>query len=158
MTKKLKKSVTDPSQMSLFDILKQERAERLDSQPGSMCISAQYLAAVKQALKQVPKSRETIADEMTYLSGRSVTVAMINNWAAESHPHDLPAELEHIFCHVTGCDAPMKLKNDKRGLYTLPAPDALRAETKKIEEDIHKLQKTRQKYLLFLQEMEGKRS
>ena len=152
---KIKQSLVS-KQMNLFDLLSQERDERTESLPGSMCISAQYLAAVKQALKQAPKSRETIADEMTHLSGRTITVSMINNWAAESHPHDLPAELEHIFCHVCGCDAPIRLKNDKYGLFTLPGPDALRAEIQKLDEEEKRVAAEKRKHKLLLQSLESK--
>lgn len=125
---KIKQVLVNNTQLSLFDLLSQDKAERIEQMPGSQCISAQYLSAVKQVLKQAKKSRETIADEMTFASGRSVTVSMINNWAADSHPHDLPGEMEYYLCLVCGNDAPMRLKYDKLGRFTLDGPDALRAD------------------------------
>ena len=93
MTKTLKKSVTDSGQLNLFDLFKQEQAERQESAPGRLCISAKLLSEIKKAVKHAPMSRETLADTMTSLSGRDVTVSMINNYCADSHPHHFPAEL-----------------------------------------------------------------
>jgi len=155
MTKTVKKSVTDPGQMSLFDLLKIEQAERLGSAPGRHCISAKLQAAVKQAVKQAPMSRETLADTMTELSGRSVTIHMIANWIAESHPHTIPAELIPALCIASNCNDPLQVQIDAVGIFTLPGADALRAEIQKLDEETKVLQKERQKRLLFLKEMEG---
>ena len=153
---KIKQSLVNDKQLSLFDLLSQAREERIEQAPGSMCISAQYLAAVKQTLKQAPKSRETIADEMTFMSGRTVTVNMINNWAADSHPHELPGEMEYYLCLVCGSDAPLRLKNDKLGLYTLPGADALRAEIQKLDEEEKRVAAEKRKHKLLLQTLETK--
>lgn len=154
MTKSKTNIVT--GQLSLFDLLSQEQEQRHENLPGSMCISAQFLAAVKLALKSAPKSRETIADEISMLSGRTVTVSTINNWAADSHPHDLPGELLHIFCTVCGCDAPLRLINDKAGVFTLPGPDALRAEIQKLDEEEKRVAAEKRKHKLLLQSLETK--
>lgn len=155
MTKTDKKSVTDPGQLSLFDLLKQEQAERLESSPGRLCISAKLQAAIKSAVKTAPMSRETLADTMSELSGRAVTIHMIANWIAESHPHHIPAELIPALCAASGCNEPLQVQNDAVGIFTLPGADALRAEIQKLDEETKALQKERQKRLLFLKEMEG---
>lgn len=128
MTKPAKRFVSDPGQMSLFEILSQEREERLELQPGSLCVSARLLAAVKAAIKAAPKSRETLADEMTSLTGTEISVHMINGWVAESHPHRLPAEFLPALCRACGSVAPLQVLADAAGLFALQAPDALRAE------------------------------
>jgi hypothetical protein len=143
-------------QLSLFDLLSQARDERIEQMPGSLCISAKFLSAVKQAIKQAPKSRETIADEMSMLSGRSISVSSINNWTADSHPHDMPSELLHIFCTVCGCDAPLRLLNDSYGLFTLPGPDALRAEIQKLDEQEKRVAAEKRKHKILLQTLEIK--
>lgn len=143
-------------QLNLFDLLSQTREERIERSAASLCISASFLSAVKQALKQAPKSRETIADEMSFLSGRTVTLCMINNWAADSHPHDMPAELLHIFCSVCGCDAPLRLINDKAGVFTLPGADALRAEIQKLDEEEKRVAAEKRKHKILLQTLELK--
>lgn len=120
MTNKQKKSVTDPSQLSLFDLLLQEQAQRLESAPGRLCISAKLLAEVKKAVKIAPMSRESLADTMTELSGRTVTIHMIANWVAESHPHHFPAELIPTLCIASGYNGPLQVQNDAVG-YLHPA-------------------------------------
>lgn len=157
MTKNKTSLVSDQQkQLSLFDLLSQARDERIEQLPGSLCISTKFLSAVKQAIKQAPKSRETIADEMTHLSGRTISVSAINNWTADSHPHDMPSELLHIFCTVCGCDAPLRLINDSYGLFTLPGPDALRAEIQKLDEEEKRVSAEKRKHKLLLQTLETK--
>jgi len=46
MTKTHKK-FDDPAQLSLLDLLKAEREERVDVAPGSLCVSARLMSAVK---------------------------------------------------------------------------------------------------------------
>ncbi len=157
MTKTLKKSVTDSGQLNLFDLLKQEQAERQESAPGRLCISAKLLSEIKKAVKHAPMSRETLADTMTSLSGRDVTVSMINNYCADSHPHHFPAELIPTLCLASGYNGPLQVQIDAVGIFTLPGADALRAEIQKLDEETKVLQKERQKRLLFLKEMEGER-
>lgn len=155
MTKDKKSFVRDDRQMSLFDQMKQDREERIGISPGEYCCSARLMTAVKAAIKAAPKSRETIADELSHLTGSEVTVHMINSYCADSHPHRLPAELLPALCLTTGSAEPIRILAEISGLYTLPAPDALRAEIQKIEEETRKLQKERQKRLAFLHELEG---
>jgi len=158
MTKTAKKSVIDPGQLNLFDLLKQEQLQRQESTPGRLCIAAKLHAAVKQAVKQAPMSRETLADTMTELAGRRVTLSMIDNWLAESHPHDIPAKLIPALCIASGCNAPLQVQNDAVGVFTLPGADALRAEIHKLDEEVHVLKEAKRKRQLFLHELEGKRS
>jgi len=158
MTKKQNKSVTDANQLTLFDLLKQEQTERLQSAPGRLCISARMYAEIRKAVKDAPMSRETLADRMTELSGRTITIHMIANWIAESHPHHFPADLIPTLCIASGYNGPLQVQNDAVGIFTLPGADALRAEIQKLDEDILGYKAEKRKRLLFLQELEGKRS
>lgn len=142
--------------MNLFDLLTQDQAERSATTPGRLCVSARLLAAVKLAIKQAPKSRETIADQMTELSGTEVSVAMINNWTAESHPHRMPAELLPAFCAATGSTQPLRIMAEVSGLFTLPGPDALRAEIQKLDEEEKRVAAEKRKHKLLLQTLETK--
>ena len=155
MTKTAKRIVSDPAQMSLLDLLKQDLQERRSTDTGRLCVSAKMQEAVRRSLKKAPKSRETIADEISHMSGQDVTVHMINSWAAESHPHRLPAELIPAFCAATDCDAVLMVANDALGKHVLPAPDVVRADIQHRAEQIRELQKEQQKYTLFLKELEG---
>ena len=158
MTKNPKKIVTDAGQMNLFDLLKQEQAEQALATPGKRCISAQLNFAAKKSLKQAPKSRETIAEEMSFESGQEVTIHMINSWAADSHPHQLPSSLVPSFCEATGCDAVSKVINDSIGNYVLPGVDALRSEIQKLDEEAKRVAKEKAKRVLFLKELVGQES
>ena len=131
MTKNIQKIVSENQQMSLFDLLSQDRTERAAVQSGRLCISARLLISVKNAVKQAPKSRETLADEMTDLAGTEITVNMINGWLAESHPHRLPAEYLPALCAATGSTLPLRILAEASGLFTLDGPDALRADMQK---------------------------
>jgi hypothetical protein len=150
-----RKKMVDPNQMSLLDLLQQEQAQRAEQTPGRMCVSARLQAAIKYAIKQAPKSRETLADEMTDLVGAEVTVHQINNWTSESHPHRIPAELIPAFCTATGCNEPLRVLAEATGVYTLPGPDALRAEVQKLREEEQKVSRERKRRETFLRELEG---
>lgn len=131
MTKTAQKIVSENQQMSLFALLSQDRAERAAVQVGRKSVSIRLQAAVKTAVKQAPKSRETLADEMAELAGTKITVDMINGWLAESHPHRLPAEFLPALCSATGSTEPLRIIAEASGLFTLAGPDALRADMQK---------------------------
>lgn len=155
MTKAKRKIVGENLQMSLFDLLVAAREEKAASIPGRLNIAIRLAIAARVAIKNAPKSRETIADEMTGLTGDQVTVSMINNWTAESHPHRMPGELIPAFCVATGDHAMIEIQAEAAGVFTLPGPDALRAEIQKLDEQAKALQKEKHKRLLFLKEMGG---
>lgn len=157
MTKRQKRIVSDPNQMGLFDLLQQERDQQLEESPGRLNVTARYHASVRRAIKQAPKSREIIAEEMTHHLAETVTVDMINNWTARSHPHRMPPEYHPAFCVVTGSNEPLRILNETAGVFTLPGPDALRAEIQKLDEQSKRLTAEKKKRLAFLQEMEGDR-
>jgi hypothetical protein len=154
MTKGSKRIVTDPRQLGLFELLRQEQAERIEAQPGRLCVSGRFMASVRDAIRQAPKSRETIADEMAHLTGQTVTVHTINSWTAESHPHRLPAELLPAFCRAAGSVEPLRILAEAAGVYTLPGADALRAEVQKLREQEKKIASERKRRELFLKELE----
>lgn len=155
MTKRAKKIVTDPNQLSLLDLLQQERDERLQVAAGRLNVEARLQASIRAAAKAAPKSRDTLADEMTELLGETVTVNQINNWLAESHPHRMPAATIPAFCQATGGIEPLRLLAEAAGVFTLPGRDALRAEVQKLREKEQQISRERKKRELFLREMEG---
>lgn len=158
MTKHKKNLVnSNKDQMNLFDILLQEQAERQSLRPGRLNISVQINAAIKNAIRNVPKSRETIADEMTELAGERITVGQINNWTADSHPHEMPGRFDAAFCVVTGDQELVRIKVEAAGSFILPGQDALRAEIQKLDEETRKLQAEKRKRQVFLQELEGRK-
>lgn len=157
MTKNKKRFVTHKDQLSLFDVIRKEQIEREQSRPGRLNISSQINAAIKQAIRNAPKSIDTIADEMSALLGIEITAAKLYNWTADSHPHRMPGEYYSAFCVATGDTELVRIQAEAVGVYTLPGPDALRVEIQKLEEESKKLHVEKRKRLLFLQELEGKR-
>ena len=155
MAKKKQKIVSDAAQMSLFDLLTQQREERVEQPCATLCVSARLLAAVKVAIKQAPKSRETMADEMSLLTGAEISVHMINSWVAESHPHRLPAEFLPALCHAAGCTEPIRVLADASGMYALQAPDALRAEIQQFDEAESQARAQKRKRKALLAAIEG---
>lgn len=155
MTKTKKGIVTD-QQLSLFDYLQREQAERQAARPGRLNVRAQLDAAIRQAIRNAPKSREVIAEEMSDLAGTEITVGMINNWTAESHPHRIPGEFLSAFCVSTGCVEPLRILAEAAGVFTLPGPDALRSEIQRLDEEARKIQAEKRKRQVFLREMEGR--
>ncbi|TRO77753.1 hypothetical protein [Trichloromonas acetexigens] len=153
MTKGRKRIVNAAGQLGLFDLLKQEQAERIAAQPGRLSISSRFMATIRQAMKKAAKSRDAIADEMTHLAGQTVTVNMLNSWTAESHPHRMPAELLPAFCAAVDNTDPIRILAETVGIYTLPGVDALRAEVQRIREEEQKLAAERKRRELFLKEL-----
>lgn len=154
MTKARKKIVNPPTQRTLFDLLVEAREQHAPPQSGRMNVSGQLQAAIRNAIRHAPKSRESIAQEMTDLSGITISVHQVNNWTAESHPHRVPAELLPAFCQATGSIEPIRILGETAGVFTLPGPDALRAEIKKLDEETRRLNREKRKRELFLKEME----
>jgi hypothetical protein len=152
---KIKQSLV--TQMSLFDLLSQERDERAASAPGRLNVSARINAAIRNAAKNVPKSRESIADAMTVLSGETVTVSMLNNWLAESHPHEMPGRLYAAFCAATGDHELLRIQAEAAGLYTLKSPDALRADVMKDIEIKRELDKRIRRKEALIKALEGEK-
>lgn len=156
MTKTRKRFVGN-NQMSLFDLLRQDRDERERARPARLNISARISAAIKHAIRNAPKSVDAIADEMSELLGTEITPSRIYNWTAESHPHRMPGEYYAAFCVATGDIELIRIQAEAAGVYTLPGPDALRAEIQKLDEETRRLQAEKRKRQVFLQELEGRR-
>ncbi len=155
MTKNTKSLVT---QLSLFDLLTQERTERSETAPGRLNISARINAAIKDAIKNATKSRETIADQMTELLGVEITADKLYNWTAESHPHRMPGEYYAAFCIATGDNELLRIQAEAAGLFTLKSPDALRADVMKDIENKRELDKRIRQKEALIKALEGERS
>jgi len=153
---KMKKCI-DMNQLSFFETLKylQDR-EEIQKASGSMDIDCQFREAISEALKNCPLSRWQVAARMSELTGQDITKAMLDSWTAESKEnHRFPAIFLPAFCEAVGCSEPLKILGRLVGVFVLPGPEALRAEIRRIEEEIGKKQQEKKKRLIFLKEMEG---
>jgi len=151
------KKYLDSNQLSLFETLKflQER-EAVSKSAGSMDIDRFFREAISESLKNCPLSRYQVAARMSELTGQEITKAMLDSWTAESKEgHRFPAIFLPAFCEAVGCSEPLKILGRLVGVFVLPGPEALRAEIRRLEEEIGKKQQEKKKRLIFLKEMEG---
>lgn len=158
MSKKTAKS--DTSQLSLLDLI--QRAQELREEPagqGSLCIEARLRRALSDAIKQSPRDIYQIAGEMSHLLGETITAEMIYSWTAESKTrHQVWSSRLPAFCRAAGTRRPLEILAEAAGLFTLPGPEALRAEIQKLREAEQKAARERKKRELFLREIEGGQS
>lgn len=149
----------DTNQLSLFDILKNYHEQQSIKKPaGSFDIDRTFREAISEALKRCPRSRWEVAGRMSELTGQEITKSMLDSWTAESkEQHRFPAIFLPAFCEAAGCGEPLKLLGRMVGVFVLPGPDALRAEIRKLEEEIERKQTEKRKRMVFLKEMEVER-
>jgi len=125
-----------------------------DSAPGSLNVQYQLQGIISECIKRCTLSRWEIAGRMSALVNQEISKYMLDTYTAESKDyHRFPAEFLPAFCRAVGSYEPLRFLAEKAGVFVLPGQEALRAEIKKIEEDIRKLQKQRQKRLTFLEEI-----
>ena len=140
-------------QYSLFDLISKLQNPATLS-PGSLNIQYNLQGIVSECIKRCSLSRWEIAGRMSALINQEITKYMLDTWTAESKEyHRFPAEYLPAFCQAVGSYEPLRFLAEKAGVFVLPGPEALRAEIKKIEEEIKDLQKQRQKRMLFLEEI-----
>jgi len=154
---KPKKRLDIPGQLTLFDLLLKAEAGPSTPPSGSLDIDRLFRECVSEALKSCPLSRYQVAARMSELTGQDITKSMLDSWTAESkEQHRFPAIFLPAFCEATGSREPIRLLGQPIGAYVLPGPDVLRAEIKRIEDDIARKQCEKKKRLIFLREMEAK--
>lgn len=162
MTKNKNKS---SRQTTIFEYL--QKAEQLYRNPenppgGSLDIDTEFRAAVSFDLKRAHDhsgrelSRYEVAARMSELAGQEISKAMLDNWSAESHEkHRFPCQFLPAFVIATGGERrAFDVLSRKSGLFALPGPEALRAEIRRIDEEINKKKYEKQKRVLFLSEIE----
>ncbi|PKN35618.1 MAG: hypothetical protein CVU61_02010 [Deltaproteobacteria bacterium HGW-Deltaproteobacteria-19] len=150
----------DIHQLSIFEILEsaQSSAPVHNNPPGSLDVDRQFREVVSEALRKCPLSRYQVVARMSELVGQDITKTMLDSWTAESKEgHRFPAVFLPAFCEATGSQEPLRLLGQLVGVFVLPGPEALRAEIRKIEEEIEKKQAEKRKRMTFLKEMEAER-
>ena len=154
---KTKKSI-DTSQLSLFDALKSYQAQPEKKPAGSFNIDTTFREAISEALKRCLRSRWEVAGRMSELTGTDISKSMLDSWTSEAKEnHRFPAIFLPAFCEAAGCSEPLKLLGRLVGVFVLPGPEALRAEIRKLEEEIERKQTEKRKRMIFLKEMEAER-
>jgi hypothetical protein len=163
MTKK--KKVPSYDQPTLFDFVKESISYNTNNTPhkGSLDIRREVKLAIAEDLRHAVDDRgrelswAQVAAGMTDRLGREITLSMLSNWAAPSHPHEMPLSYFPAFIHATGGQRrAAEVISRHCGLFLLPGPEALRAEIQRLEEEMNKLRGEKQKRLFFLKELEGR--
>jgi hypothetical protein len=71
--------------------------------PGSCADATVVRSIISDSIRLSKKSRETIAEEMSCLTGDRVTLRMLNSYSsAAAEPHRFPVQYARAFCQVTG--------------------------------------------------------
>ncbi len=102
-------------------------------------------------------SRAEVAAKMTDLLGREITLSMLDNWTATSHPHEMPLSHYPAFVQATGGQmATAGTLSRYSKLFLLPGPEAIRAEIRKRDEMLEKARAEKREWVLLLKKLEGK--
>ena len=124
------------NQYSLFDLITRLQEKSTDPGPGSLNIQYQLQAIICDCIKRCPLSRWEIAGRMSALLNTEISKYMLDTWTAESKEyHRFPAEYLPAFCEAVGSYEPLRFLAEKAGVFVLPGPEALRAETQKLKEE-----------------------
>ncbi len=158
MSKRQQSSDGYKDQLSLFDLLTNEKAERHEkSQAGAANINARLKEALALTLKEAPKSREQVCDKMTFLLGTEITRFMLDAWVSPSKEgHRFPAEYIPAFVLATGSLTSLHVLTDMCGVFAVPGADALRLEILKEQESLKAKEQGLKKKLALLAALEGK--
>lgn len=77
--------------------------ENFATSPGSLDLDVEIRSLLSEVIRQSPKKREQIAEEISHLVDRSVSASMLNHFTAESREGNrFPAAWIPAFCTVTG--------------------------------------------------------
>lgn len=83
----------------------------------SLDCDQQLRAVITEAIRRSPKSREQLAEEMSFLVGRNVTARMLYDFTSDSQVnHRFPAAWLPALAEVVGDDAPIEVILSKRAL------------------------------------------
>jgi hypothetical protein len=151
-------------QTTIFDWLKKTEALARQMEgiaKGSLDIDKELRAALSDDIKHAcadkgrELSRAEVAARMTDLIGEEITLSMLNNWTAPSHPHSIPSKWIPAFVLATGGQRrSIEVISKHSGLFLLPGPEALRAEIQRHDEIIQKNKTEKLKKMIFLKEIE----
>lgn len=155
MAKKRKRLDNARGQLNLFEYLQEMRDQDKKSSEGTLNIGCNIRRTLIDAIKQCSLSRHQIAGEMSHRVGVEITSTTIDSWTAESKERNrIPAEYIPAFCIVTGYFEPLNIIGDASGRFTLPGPEALRAEIQRLNEEHLRIKAKKKKRVMFLKEME----
>ena len=97
---------------------------------------------------------------MSHLIGETITKEMLDSWTRESDNEGgrsrrhIPAEYLPAFCKVTESEKPLMVLCRPLDIYTLPGPEALRAEIQRLDEQLSEIKAEKQRRRMFLRQIE----
>lgn len=131
---------TDPNQLSLLDVLKQEEERMLlglRDAPGALNMRSAIRNALYEDIKACPLDRWEIAAKMSQMTDSEVTKFMLDAWTSESKEgHRFPMEFGPAFCRATGGTKVLEVVCQPVGMFALGGPDALRSQKQQINEQM----------------------
>lgn len=158
MAKHSKRFTTDPRQISIFELIRQSQDQKTDQFDRKFDIDRELRDAVSAALKRCPLSRYQVVARMSELLDQDITKTMLDSWTAESKEHHrFPAVFLPAFCSAVGDSTPLAILARPVGVFMLPGTEALRAEIRRLDEEICERKKAKQKREVFLQGIEEQR-
>lgn len=93
--------------------------------PGSMNDAAVVRGVLVDSIRRCGKSREQIADAMSYFTGSEITVRRLNGFTAESaDDYRFPAELDRAFCMATSDFRLLRCRVELAGYRVIDATEA----------------------------------
>jgi hypothetical protein len=138
---------TDPNQLSLLDVLKQEEERMLlglRDAPGALNMRSAVRSAMYDAIKRSALTRWEIAAKMSELTDQEISKFMLDAWTSESKEgHRFPLEYAAAFCRATGDTKVLEIVCQPVGMFALGGPDALRSQKQQLTEQMAEMrQKT----------------
>lgn len=105
-TKRSRRKAPDLRQRDFYALLGDLEAVPMPEEPardpGALELDQPMRRWLSEAIDKSARSRELIAENMSSLSGRSITKAQLDSWTGASRPHRFPAELIPAFCAACG--------------------------------------------------------
>ena len=130
--------------------LASDQLELKFDKPNFVKLNQEIKYITSKAIAGCEKSRWQIAEELSEMVGREITVTMLNHWTAESKAgHRMPAEIIPAFCITTNnYDLIRLLSQACRGKF-LESQEAILAEVAQLDKQIKKKESKKQELMRF---------
>jgi hypothetical protein len=111
--------------MPNFENNPNNQPELFQSYPGALDMDIAVRWALTQAIRGSSLSREQIVERMSYITGREITVPMLDTFTAESkRQHRFPLAWANAFCAVTNDYRLISLMVEKAGFRVVTVAEA----------------------------------
>ena len=140
-----------PEQLTLDGICQIPPAPR--PSPGSLDLDTELCGVLSGAIRRSERSRTDIAATMSELTGRTISVHMLNAWTAEGRPqYCFPLRYACAFEVATDCADLQLLMARHRGSLVLTGRDAIAAQlgqVKRRQRELRRLENRLERELDF---------